>query len=359
MASSTEQVAIRHLHNAGAHFVLCCGKYPAWRGWNRRRPGVETCAGHHAYGQLGVIPWSLKETVWDVDGGDPEELRRRLGPPRVILDSQSRSGSHQWYDDIEPRPNSQFQVGGCHGDIRGAGGFVVIAGEQFTTLLEGMRRTGQFCFQSDLFDAARELERAAPDGPRELRRSALVNPVPLDQAVIGNRNVSLFEAARHQIYPLPVPKDFDQWLITCRNVVYRLANMIEDQAGFQDDMAAIAYSIATWCFNRGGHIQRDHTFNAQFRRGVKRYHGNAKPDTMRAILARNGRVCDLYDIGWTQADIAANAGLSQRAVSGIIRKAGHYGFEIERQTITRAAPWVDQGISRRTWYRRRGENGTK
>ncbi|MDE0281357.1 MAG: hypothetical protein OXN16_09820 [Gammaproteobacteria bacterium] len=353
MASSTEQAAIRHLHDARAYFVLCDGKSPVWRGWNRRRPGVDTCVEHHAHGQLGVVPWSLKETVWDVDGGDPEELRRRLGPPRVVLDSQSRTGTHQWYDDILPRKNSQFQVGDCHGDIRGASGFVVIAGQQFTTLLEGMRRTGRFTFQSDLLDAARELERSAPDGPIERRRGALVNPVPLDQAVPGNRNVSLFEAARHHIYPLQVPTDFDEWLTTCRNVVYRLALRIEEHAGFQDDEADIAYSIATWCWNRGGHIQRDHTFNAQFRRGVKRYHGNARPATVRAILSRNGRVCDLYDIGWTQADIAADAGLSQRAVSGIIRKAGHYGFEIERQTITRAAPWVAEGISRATWYRRK------
>ena len=347
--------AIVPLHRAGAHFVLVRDKVPVWRGWNRRKPSVATAERHlDQDGDIGIVPWSLNETVLDVDHGDPADLHRQLGRPRVVLDSRSRKGAHSWYDDTEPRRNGQFDINGCQGDIRGAGGFVVIHQQQFEKLLDGMRRTGRFMLQADLFEYIAEQVKQNqgapnPDRPRGHRNTL---PVPLEEAVPGNRNVSLFEAARHEIYPLPIPDDFDQWNRTCKDIVWSLASLIDDRKNFDADPGLIAYSISTWCWNRAGHIQRDHSFEAQFRRGVKRYHGDARKPTVDAIIKRNGRICDLYEVGWTQARIASEYNMSQRGISGIIRKAASYGFEVEREKITKAAPWEAEGISRATWYRR-------
>lgn len=316
-------------------------------------PSAETAIRHvEAGGQVGVVPWSLRQTCLDVDHGNPADLRRTIGRPRAVLDSRSRKGAHNYFDDTEPRSNSQFDIGGCQGDIRGAGGYVVIHGDQFGRLLDGMRRSGRFMLQTDLFEyLIEEGRKQAADTPQVAGDRRITKPVPLAQARPGNRNVSLFEAARRNIYPRAVLPDLDDWADYCRHLVGELSKQIPDKTGFEADVFKIAYSIATWTFDRAGVIL-DHSLEAQFRRGVKRHYGDASKARVQHLLDRNGEIVDLYDAGWTQSMIAERVGMSQRGVSGILRKAAAYGREVERMSITAASPWKAAGVSRATWYRR-------
>lgn len=358
-AGPQDAPALNTLVRAGAHFVLCRDKRPIWTGWNKRGVGLQTAIHHLSDGgEIGIVPASLHETVLDIDQGNPADLHRAIGPPRASLDGRSRQDAHAWYDDDTPRGNGKFDVAGCQGDIRSGAGYTIIHYRQFDKLINGLFRTGRFQIQADIFD----LPGVQPGKGRETPQDAAgIEGVELAGCPVGYRNQSLFDALRVRVYPLPRDDDPDDWNRRVLEMAVRLNERIPEPLPFPE-VRKTAYSVSTWTYNRGFHVEMDHGFEAQHRRGVKRHYGDATPGRLWAIRERNGLICDLHGIGWTQAEIAAHDGVNVKraAVGRILRKAGGYGLDIAaRETITEAAPWEAEGISRRTWYRRKmAQNAT-
>lgn len=307
-------------------------------------------------GHVGIVPASLHETVLDVDSGNPDDLHRAIGTPRAVLDSLSRQGAHSWYDDTAPRPNGTFDIAGCTGDIRSGRGFVVIRPDQFDRLVEGLRRQGRYMVQDDIFAAAARAKARTAVSEKCTPPPAISppDPLPLETCTVGCRNQSLFDTLRHAVYPIVRGDNRDDWHRFVLERALDLNSRLPDPLPV-DEVRWTAYSISTWCWNREGHIEpADHSYNAQWRRGIKRHYGDASHARQRAIRERNGLICDLQAIGWKQRDIAARAGVTQGTVSRVIGKADGHGFLVAyHEPDSQAEPWKVEGISRRTWYYRK------
>ena len=97
--------ALAYLQDRGAHFVLLADKKPLWKGYLKRRPALETVL--HSP-ELGIVPWSLGNTVLDVDRGEPVQLCL-FHPPLVVLASGQADHCHLYYRDTEPRRNGNLR----------------------------------------------------------------------------------------------------------------------------------------------------------------------------------------------------------------------------------------------------------
>ena len=128
-----QMTATETLYRRGAHFVLTGAlndpKRPLWRKWQSPRygrPTLDVVTAHLALGRpLGLIPWSLRETVIDIDAGDPDAWVHD-NPPRLAVPSRRPAGRHCYYDDDRPQPRRTFALGGLAGEYIGARAFVVL-----------------------------------------------------------------------------------------------------------------------------------------------------------------------------------------------------------------------------------------
>ena len=137
----------------GAHIVLCDkSKRPYWDGraysWTRRRPSAEVIEAHP--GPFGIVPWSIRTTGLDVDRGDPLQLSLLVDPLATL---RTRRGYHLYCADTEGRPNSNWQAGGCSGDVRGNRGYLVLHYDGAARLLDAIRRRDDWQ-PRDLFELA-------------------------------------------------------------------------------------------------------------------------------------------------------------------------------------------------------------
>ena len=319
---SATMAALATLHRAGAHLVLFDTetKRPLWRGWSKREPGIKTVEQHLDRGNnagVGVIPRSLGCAVVDVDDGDPEQLWLRY-PPFVVCDSRGRQDAHGWYCDTERRRDGKFEVLGCAGDIK-CNGFVGLWHDSANRLCDRLANISSSPLP-DLFTtvgielhAQRASSRAIPPP------AAPVKPFdgkPLEQVEVGNRNVALFHALRFQAYPLDV-SDEDSFHECVRAIAFQLNGRFPQPLD-RREVVKLAWSISSWCASRDGHVIYDHSREAQFRRGVKKFYGDAKGATLRKVRETHGLICDLREAGWRQVDIATRVGLSQSRVSRIL-----------------------------------------
>lgn len=82
------------------------GKIPARKGWNRdwKKPGFDETVRIIKSGRaVGLVPFSLRAAVIDVDAGDPHVLAAAY-PPRAFL--PTKRGAHLYYDVVgDPPPN--------------------------------------------------------------------------------------------------------------------------------------------------------------------------------------------------------------------------------------------------------------
>ena len=153
-----------------AHIVLADDqKRPCWleRGpysWQRRRPPPNVIRAHR--GGFGIVPWSIKMTGMDVDEGDPLQLSIFVQP---IASLRTRRGVHFYCADTLGRPNSQFHVHGCRGDVRGARGYLVLHYDGAERLLDAIRRCDDW-HPSDLFALVGLPSIPLPPSHRECRR---------------------------------------------------------------------------------------------------------------------------------------------------------------------------------------------
>ncbi|MDE0212436.1 MAG: hypothetical protein OXJ64_21460 [Boseongicola sp.] len=143
--------AVAYLYDRGAHFVLCRGKEAFQRGWQRRRPSLESVLKHGP--EIGLIPYSVGTSALDIDYGDFGKLIEAK-PPLVTVPSP-RGGAHAYYQDDTPRRNREWQAFGCRGDIRSAHGNLRLYESGAERLASALRLTppGSEPFPADLFEA--------------------------------------------------------------------------------------------------------------------------------------------------------------------------------------------------------------
>ena len=130
-AAPPEADALRALHAAGGHFVLCGNnKVPFNKAWEQN-PAVLPAVLAHAGGTglIGLVPGSIGAVVCDLDPEGLADTTPPLGAPVVQHDTR-RKGTHFWYraPDGEVRNRKWARVaGGDHaGDVRGTRGFCVL-----------------------------------------------------------------------------------------------------------------------------------------------------------------------------------------------------------------------------------------
>ena len=199
--STNNAPALQSIYQAGGHFVLAdTHKRPVWRGWQRRRPGLDVVLGHH--GPLGIMPWSLSTSALDVDKGDPSILIEDCAP-MAVLDSRRPGGRHLYYHDSTGRGNTHFEVYGCAGEVRSAAGYLILWGDGPAILADALGRSAiarSRRWPVDLFDAAGvgpvTLPAAAkvPDyKPSKASRAtwaAAAEAVALERVQRGQRNIA-------------------------------------------------------------------------------------------------------------------------------------------------------------------------
>ena len=262
--------ALGVLADAGAHLVLCRpNKRPIWPRWNKRRASGEVAEVHRREcGPVGIIPWSLRATGLDVDAGDPSDLFAEYRP-WALLPTRRKGGQHAYFDDGEPRPNSTWAARGCSGDVRGGSGYLILHDDGPEILVEALARRveGERPWPRDLF----ELVGLAPfrvRGPVEpvclvdtaaaLNRSALIE-LPLEQIQVGARHPALWDQCRFWAYRQSKGTSLVNW--KARVFAYALRQNERfprpfSQSEINDEVARLAWSIASWTWD--GHGPIDH-----------------------------------------------------------------------------------------------------
>ena len=293
--------------------ALCLeDKRPVWRSWQKLRPGLDVVLAHN--GPLGLQPWSISTTALDVDAGDPGELVQAW-PPMAVLNSRRAGGRHLYYSDTAGRGNAHFEAYGCAGEIRSAKGYLILwhdgAARLADALHDPIARARRW--PRDLFELAgvgavtlpaavkKPTYRYKPSDQSRQTWAAAAAALELETIKQGLRNVKLFDSVRFWAYSVPRGQDLEAWTRRVR------VHALEQNRRFpepldESEVKQTAYSISTWCWSGGGaRWHFDHSPTTQARRGVK---------------------------------------------SGKVRRAG---TPLEHNP----EPWIAEGMSRRTWYRRR------
>ena len=208
--------SIARLTDAGAHLVLCkSDKRPCWSGWKHRRPAVDVAAWHRAEGGLlGVIPFSLRSSVFDIDHGNPAVLLAEFEP---WADLPTPRGRHAYYDDDTPRGNAKLTARGCSGEVRSARGYVILHGNGCERLAAALdtRADRRHRFPADLFEAA-GLAPVAVEIPPPVVLAARIEAAPrivlhLERIFPGERGIALFDQVRYWAYDQARGPDLSGW----------------------------------------------------------------------------------------------------------------------------------------------------
>ena len=304
--------ALEVLYGRGAHFVLCRGKRPIWKGWLCRRPPLEAVAAHGP--ELGIIPSSIGTSALDVDRGDVDRLAAETVP---LVTLKTPRGHHCYYYDEEERPNSHWYAHGCYGDVRSAHGFLRVYEGGIERLAGALSSTPSDAapFPIDVLQAT---ERRSPCSPLSMERPRAINvktpeDLPALEAVQeGARNISLFDHVRFEAYRQDKECNFNDWaawlLEVAREGNARFAKPLPDS-----EVRSVAQSISTWTWSGGGPI--DHSASAQRRRGIKS--GWAR---RRRTADRDKAIVAAVEAGKSMRAVATAHRLSVGAIHGIVKR---------------------------------------
>ena len=299
-------------------------KIPIWLGWQARKPSAAVAIRHldDRGGALGVVPWSLGETVVDVDAGDPARLHARC-PPRVSL--QTRRGLHDWYDDERPRGNrNRLDVAGVRFDVRGARGYVKLHGQRagIENLLLGLDRVGRYPFGpvADLFEMVREP--ALGVRPQTSIRDSSTSSEqhhgdvqPLERAFRGERNLALFDALRRWAYRSHDPDEpLQEWHERCIDKARALAATLPipfDPREARNSIDGTAWSVAAYCRSPRCRVPwSQDVLTARRRRG-----GIVRARRVRhAVMPRDRLIVADLDSGTSQVSVARAFAVSRDTV---------------------------------------------
>ena len=347
--------AVVCLHDRGGHFVLCKGKRPIWPAWQRRRPGLDVATTHGP--EIGIIPWSIGTSALDIDLGDIGELVEATMPLATLA---SPRGHHLYYGDDTPRGNTAWCGFGCRGDVRSARGFLRLyegGAERLASALAWIDPSD--CpFPADLFDAAGIPEpRSVPVEPATVHvLRAPRNLQRLETVQEGRRNRAVFDHLRFWAYPERKDDDLAAWRDRCLRMALAFNLLLPDPLP-ESEVADTAWSVCSWTWSGGGPL--DHRPPAQSRRGVKsgevrRGVKVGRQVDKRHIADRDAGIVEAVTVeGRSMRTVARTHGLTAGAVHHIVQRDAPL-FASAQNTLTAARPWDAEGISRRTWYRRRG-----
>jgi len=229
------------------HLVLCDPegktrderKAAIWRGWQYHRPAADVVFQHT--GLLGLIPWSIRTTVVDVDSGDP-----RLLPVPIAAIATPGGGEHLVYEDSASRGNSKFELPGVEGDIRGGRGYAVLwDSKKLVDALDEYTWDNSRSFQLSLFPSLAPVERGAsrcPPSPEDVAAD-------LSGVRVGRRNQSLFDATRAWAYGEKQGNSLQAW----KDRVQAFAASSNDTMVRPLDppeVRKLAYSVSSWCWSK-------------------------------------------------------------------------------------------------------------
>ena len=286
----------------GCHVVLCTAKKsPVWTGWNRKRATYDD-VWHHD-GPIALIPASRRLVVFDADSGTPDDIAAfaQKYPPIVRLPSRQSGRWHFYYTATQLIKNSVFQWRTISGDVRSHAGYVILWGENAAALRKALLDSNRTSAQAPLHliqkkpPQARErtARKPGPSSERDRPANGSSSPGP-----------TLFDALRYWAYQTRRGTDRSAWGLHVFDEAQRLTRELPAPLSMRE-VASMAESVAEWVWTH---------FRSEYR-------------------SEAGR--------WTTEE-ARQMGIA----SGVARRRGTVR-ERDRQ------PWVTEGISQRTWMRRR------
>lgn len=393
--------ALRTLHRAGFHFVLCNPDKTPLEGysWKRRRSLKAVLAHVKAGGLVGIVPASGGYAVLDVDEGQLESIGNFLAnfPPAALVPSRQPGRFHIWYpDSTADRGNAnwiaeEYAIGG---QIRAAAGYVCLHGPAAAALVQQFDNPGGIPWRFadlPLSYPAGEDGGGPPSSPAELRAAfddgdwlgPISESLGRQLATIqkGRRNQNLFDFTRKRAYKAVFSFD------TAQDFTGAVADFLERANAYlplPEESNRIGYtgkSIAKWTWRniRGGAARgpghgHGGNFTGQVLAGWQHYHADhAKdcdcPDCLcfswqqscrrrrRAALdrerlgPRNARITRAAIEGQTTGQLAKAYGLSRRQIHRILASTieGRYALSERRKRrewrISTAQAALDNGES--------------
>lgn len=366
---------LRYLHRQGAHLLrVLPDKSPVrGRSWLRQRAGEKTLVKHD--GLLGLVPNSLELSVLDLDRVPSAAALAALleqYPPLLKLPSQRPDRWHLYYLDEIPRPNGSFSAFGCSGDVRSANGYVVLWGEAGDLIAETLRHPVPSIasdFPAHLMNPFTRKPPARRRGPKPKGRNPVIRPEELYNLALiptGHRHLALFYNLRYTAYRTPRGNDYSAW------EEQTVATALEQNQSFaaplpESKVTTDARYVARWCWEHlNPHISvhdfspekqslRGQLSGAARRIGTPLEH-DPEPweglNISRMTWYNHYRYAapetefpeeDIDDIPDDPVDDSFNYFRQLAILSGKARRKGT-PLEHDRE------PWVELGISRRTWY---------
>ena len=220
------------------HLVLCDERKAAlWRNWQHTRPAPEVVDCHN--GLIGLIPWSIKTTVVDVDGGDPRQL-----PLPIVSIPTPRDGAHLYFEDVQRRGNGKIRLEGYRWRYTGRQGLCSPLGRQSSCI------RGLDAYAWDLSRAAQLslfTRRELSPGPAP----EVANQVSADLStvMVGSRNTSLFDAVRLWAYRQRQDGSYKQYHYQVTTFAL-ISNQTIPHPLPESEVLSVAYSVSSWTWSR-------------------------------------------------------------------------------------------------------------
>ena len=307
----------------------------------------------------GVIPWSLRQSVLDVDVGNPADLTSSF-PPWLSLNTSKETKYHFYYPDTKPRGNADFEFLGTSGQIRSNKGFVILwdqpngRGSGIEILADRFRTYGKPTGDDTcLFPAeevlGRQQTREVPEETGERVHSLPEVPGfdpwlmpdidrfdwnPFEEfrrARPGNRHTKLFSALRAGVIydirrgvcpPSEQRQGKDKWIVDrILGIAFQL-NQTNECPLEEWEVRNIAGSICRYYFadqlNRTSRSQRELRLLGYAKRGKGQYVD--RKENARTFDQRDQSIVLRNQNGESQLTLAKAFGLTQQGISKIIRR---------------------------------------
>lgn len=320
-------------YRRGMHFVLLRdtddGKKPAWRGWPERRPGPVTVGKHLSQGlPIGWIPARSGAMVVDQDQGRLDDLLLNLkeanAPPNAILRSGKPGRHHLVYNvshpetrDVALEASRKWEWRGCSGEIVSRNGQYAKLhdhDEALRTIIDNVLDERSRCTLPP-FIAERmkqETEGTRTKNKRNGRSGQALSeqpPVPPPSEVReGNRNTSLFEYARHEIYAIrPECETLDELKKRAVDACHDVRELFPCEREPEQNLINTAHSMARWTWSVGPVSGRRRSSAHQSRAALMKAR---KVELM--WMERADEIKQLMNSGATNAEIAQHFGCSVR-----------------------------------------------
>ena len=365
-------LSVTYLYGQGGHLLLCHNapgteqhKRPAWQAWQlpQNRPTLQQCLEHLANGGLiGLVPHSLGLAVIDIDEGDKDGIAdwNSRYPPLGDVPSEKPGHTHLYYNSTIPYHNrNKFRLGsyGITVEVRSRHGLVIlwdasavaeiVAERSMVASTRGMTRLPRTVLGlrpsmnlwpsvvaiQGLQEPPQRQERPRPRGRPRMSRRAFDDLPPAPEAWTlpdppdylrgvpkGNRNNSVFDAARIPVYKLARGHGGEAMRVRWYALVLDYVDQCNGMLPVSMRPARVqstAKSIArfTWASPTYGRIDVMGWRDPEQQRERGRASGRARRERNRP---RNARIMELHHAGWSRRRIAFQEGVSRTTVWRVV-----------------------------------------